>query len=80
MVIYGIVEWRLKWSRGGTLLNIAERKRRSSRDTDLERKLRIIDCDSKKNENCKLMGPREPFDVSCIVARFWRDTAAFNGQ
>lgn len=31
MVIYEIVEWRLKWlSRGGTLLNIAERERGSS--------------------------------------------------
>jgi len=42
MVIYEIVEWRLEWlSRGGTLLNIAEREHGSSLGTDLERKLWI---------------------------------------
>lgn len=33
MAIYEIVEWRLKWlSRGGTLLNIAEKERGLCRD------------------------------------------------
>lgn len=58
MVIYEIVEWRLEWlSRSGTLLNIAERERGSSRGTDLERKLRITDCNERKMKIANLWVP-----------------------
>lgn len=79
MVIYEIGEWRLEWlSRGGTLLNIAERER-GSRGTDLERKLRITDCNERKMKIANLWVPANlsMFHASLPASR---DAAAFNGQ
>jgi len=80
MAIYEIVEWRLEWlSRGGTLLNIAERKRGSSRGTDLERKLWITDCNERKMKiaNLWVSANLSTFHASLPASR---DAAVFNND